>query len=103
MRDLLVRSKPKVLEDLIAIVALYRPGPMEHIPTYIARKSGAEETKYLHPLLESILKESYGIPVYQEQVMKIAQVLANYSMSEADLLRRAMPPAMQLFLIKQHT
>lgn len=90
MRDLLRKSKPQVFEDMIAIVALYRPGPMEHIPTYIARKSGAESVAYLHPLLEGILQETYGIPVYQEQVMKTAQVLADYTMGEADLLRRAM-------------
>ena len=90
MRELLRKSNPTIFEDLIAIVALYRPGPMEHIPTYIARKSGEEEVKYLHPFLKDVLWESYGIPVYQEQVMKTAQVLADYTMGEADLLRRAM-------------
>lgn len=90
MQDLLRQSKPSCFEDLIAVVALYRPGPMENIPTYIARKNGSEKVTYLHPLLENILAETYGIPVYQEQVMKTAQVLANYTMGEADLLRRAM-------------
>ncbi len=90
MREALVGMKPDRFEDIIALVALYRPGPMDNIPTYIARKHGEEELDYLHPTLEPILKETYGVIVYQEQVMQIAQVLAGYSLGEADLLRRAM-------------
>ena len=90
MRDVLVRAKPDCLEDIIAIVALYRPGPMDNIPSYIARKRGDESIEYMHALLEPILKETYGIMIYQEQVMQAAQVLAGYSLGTADLLRRAM-------------
>jgi DNA polymerase-3 subunit alpha len=90
MRDSLKRLKPDRFEDIIAMVALYRPGPMDNIPTYINRKHGEEPVELLHPLLEGILKETYGVIIYQEQVMQIAQVLAGYSLGEADLLRRAM-------------
>ena len=90
MRDILHKLKPDKLEDLIAIVALFRPGPMENIPSYIARKHGAEQPDYLHPMLEGILKETYGIMIYQEQVMQIAQVMAGYTLGGADLLRKAM-------------
>jgi DNA polymerase-3 subunit alpha len=90
MRDSLKRLKPDRLEDIIAMVALYRPGPMDNIPTYINRKHGEEPIDYPHPMLEPILKETYGVIIYQEQVMQIAQVLAGYSLGEADLLRRAM-------------
>jgi DNA polymerase-3 subunit alpha len=90
MRDVLRKMKPDRFEDIIAVVALYRPGPMENIPSYIKRKHGEEEPDYLHPLLEGILKETYGIMIYQEQVMQIAQVLSGYSLGGADLLRRAM-------------
>ena len=90
MRDVLKKMRADRIEDIIAIVALYRPGPMDNIPSYIACKKGEEEPDYLHPLLEPILKETYGIMVYQEQVMQIAQVLSGYSLGEADLLRRAM-------------
>ena len=90
MRDVLKRMEADTIEDIIAIVALYRPGPMENIPKYCNVKKGEEEPDYLHPLLEPILKETYGIIVYQEQVMQIAQVLSGYSLGEADLLRRAM-------------
>ena len=90
MRDVLKKMRADRIEDIIAIVALYRPGPMDNIPRYIACKKGEEEPDYLHPLLEPILKETYGIMVYQEQVMQIAQVLSGYSLGEADLLRRAM-------------
>jgi DNA polymerase III subunit alpha len=82
--------RPDRFEDLIVLVALYRPGPMANIPTYCARKLGHERTDYLHPKLKSILEPTYGIITYQEQVMKIAQDLAGYSLGEADLLRRAM-------------
>src|SRR6185369_7535691 len=77
-------------EDIIAVVALYRPGPMDNIPRYINCKHGREEPDYLHPSLEGILKETFGIMIYQEQVMQIAQVLSGYSLGGADLLRRAM-------------
>jgi DNA polymerase-3 subunit alpha len=90
MRDLLVQSRPTRLEDLIALNAMYRPGPMELIPTYIARKNGREKVEYLDPRLETILAETYGVMAYQEQVMQIAQVIAGYSLGSADLLRRAM-------------
>ena len=90
MRDVLRKMGPNRLEDLIAVVALYRPGPMDQIPRYIACKHGKEEPDYMHPLLEPILKETFGIMVYQEQVMQIIQVLSGYSLGAADLLRRAM-------------
>jgi len=82
--------QPKVVEDIIALVALYRPGPMEFIPLYSERKAGTKPTEYDHPLLEQILKETYGIMVYQEQVMQAAQILAGYTLGGADVLRRAM-------------
>ena len=90
MRDSLKRLKPDRFEDIIAMVALYRPGPMDNIPTYINRKHGEEPVDCLHPMLEPILKETYGVIIYQEQVMQIAQVMAGFSLGEADLLRRAM-------------
>ncbi len=90
MRDMLRKLKPTEFEDIIAVVSLYRPGPMENIPSYIARKHGQEKPDYLHPLLEPVLKETYGIIIYQEQVMQIAQILSGYSLGGADLLRRAM-------------
>ncbi len=90
MRDVLKRLQPDRFEDIIAVVALYRPGPMDNIPSYIRRKHGQEEPDYLYPTLEGILKETYGIMIYQEQVMQIAQVLSGYSLGGADLLRRAM-------------
>ncbi|MBI4966601.1 MAG: DNA polymerase III subunit alpha [Rhodospirillales bacterium] len=90
MRDVLKQMKPDTLEDIIAIVALYRPGPMANIPSYIKRKHGQEVPDYLHPRLEPILKETFGIMVYQEQVMQIAQELSGFSLGSADILRRAM-------------
>jgi DNA polymerase III subunit alpha len=90
MRDVLRRMKPDRFEDIIALVALYRPGPMDDIPKYINVKNGAEPADYLHPALEPILKETFGIMVYQEQVMQIAQTLSGYTLGGADLLRRAM-------------
>jgi DNA polymerase-3 subunit alpha len=90
MRRALVDMRPDRFEDIIALVALYRPGPMANIPTYCARKHGDEESNYLHPMLEPILKETYGVIIYQEQVMQIAQVMAGFTLGEADLLRRAM-------------
>jgi len=90
MRTYLKQLKPDAISDLIAMNALYRPGPIESIPRYIRRKHGDEEISYPHPSLEPILKETYGIIVYQEQVMQIAQRLAGFSLGEADILRRAM-------------
>jgi len=90
MRDAVRGMRPDRLEDLIALVALYRPGPMENIPKYNACKHGMEKPDYLHVSLEPILKETFGVMVYQEQVMQIAQVMCGYSLGQADLLRRAM-------------
>ncbi len=90
MRQVLRDLKPDKFEDIIAIVALYRPGPMDNIPLYVNRKHGREPVAYPHPLLEDVLKETYGVIIYQEQVMQIAQILAGYTLGEADLLRRAM-------------
>ena len=90
MKDMLKQAKPDCFEDIIALVALYRPGPMDLIPDYCRRKHGLQRVEYPHPATESILKETYGIAVYQEQVMQIAQVVAGYSLGGADLLRRAM-------------
>ena len=90
VRDMMKKLRPDRFEDIIAIVSLYRPGPMENIPRYIAVKHGEERADYLHPAIEGILKETHGIMIYQEQVMQIAQVLAGYSLGSADLLRRAM-------------
>ncbi|MCH1543074.1 MAG: DNA polymerase III subunit alpha [Alphaproteobacteria bacterium] len=90
MRDVLRKMKPDKFEDIIALVALYRPGPMDNIPLYIARKKGEKELDYLYDTLQPILQETYGVMIYQEQVMQIAQTLSGYSLGEADLLRRAM-------------
>jgi DNA polymerase-3 subunit alpha len=90
MRKYLKQLKPTTIEDLIAMNALYRPGPMDYIPSFIARKHGLEPIIYVHPLLEPILKNTYGIMVYQEQIMQCAQVVAGYTLGGADLLRRAM-------------
>jgi DNA polymerase-3 subunit alpha len=90
MRKALVDMRADHFEDIIALVALYRPGPMANIPTYCAVKLGDEEPDYIHPKIEHILKETFGVIIYQEQVMQIAQVLSGYSLGEADLLRRAM-------------
>lgn len=90
MKDMLKQAKPDRFEDIIALVALYRPGPMDLIPDYCRRKDGKQRVEYPHPATEPILKETYGIMVYQEQVMQIAQVVAGYSLGGADLLRRAM-------------
>ena len=90
MREVLKQLKPNQFEDIIALVALYRPGPMQNIPTYIARKHGKEQPDYLHENLKDILKETYGVIIYQEQVMQIAQALSGFSASKADILRKAM-------------
>lgn len=90
MQGMLRDAKPTRLEDLIALNALYRPGPMDLIPSFVARKHGREEIEYPHPLVADMLSETYGIMVYQEQVMQTAQILGGYSLGGADLLRRAM-------------
>ncbi|MEE4176901.1 MAG: DNA polymerase III subunit alpha [Bacteroides sp.] len=90
MREYLKELKPTNIEDLIAMNALYRPGPMEFIPTYINRKHGRQKTEYPHPWLEEILKPTFGIMVYQEQIMQAAQIMAGFSLGSADILRRAM-------------
>ena len=92
MKDLLTRLRPECFDDVIALVALYRPGPLDSgmVTDFVQRKHGRKEVNYLVPELEPILKETYGVIVYQEQVMKIAGDLANYAMSEADDLRKAM-------------
>jgi DNA polymerase-3 subunit alpha len=90
MKDMLKQAKPDCFEDIVALVALYRPGPMDLIPDFCKRKHGQQRIVYPHPSTESILKETYGIAVYQEQVMQIAQAVAGYSLGAADLLRRAM-------------
>lgn len=90
MREALIKLKPDCIEDIIALISLYRPGPMDNIPTYVARKHGLEKPDYIHPLLEEVLKETFGVIIYQEQVMEIARILSGYSLAEADLLRRAM-------------
>lgn len=90
MKDTLRKMKPDRFEDIIALVALYRPGPMDNIPKYVSVKDGKEEADYLHPKLRPMLEETYGIMVYQEQVMQAAQILSGYTLGGADLLRRAM-------------
>jgi DNA polymerase-3 subunit alpha len=90
MKDTLVQARPDCLEDLIALNALYRPGPMENIPSFIARKHKRERVAYPHPNMEKVMSNTYGIMIYQEQVMQTAQVIAGYSLGGADLLRRAM-------------
>ena len=101
MREALMQMKPNHLEDIIALVALYRPGPMSNIPTYNDCKHGRQEPDYLHPLLEEILKPTYGVIIYQEQVMQIAQKLSGFTAGEADILRRAMGKKKRAELEKQ--
>ncbi len=101
MREALIQMKPNHIEDIIALVALYRPGPMSNIPTYNDCKHGRQKPDYLHPLLESILKPTYGVIIYQEQVMQIAQKLSGFTAGQADLLRRAMGKKKRAELEKQ--
>jgi len=101
MRDALVNMKPNKFEDIIALVALYRPGPMSNIPIYNQCKHGEKEPDYLHPKLKKILEPTYGVIIYQEQVMQIAQVLSGFSAGEADILRRAMGKKKRVELEKQ--
>jgi len=101
MKDALINMRPNRLEDIIALVALYRPGPMSNIPIYNDCKHGKREPDYLHPKLEKILKPTYGVIIYQEQVMQIAQILSGFTAGEADLLRRAMGKKKRTELEKQ--
>lgn len=101
MKRYLKELKPTNMEDLIAMVSLYRPGPMELLPSFIARKHGREKIKYLHPKLEPILKNTYGIGVYQEQMMRIARDLAGYTLPEADTLRKAIGKKIKTLLEEQ--
>ncbi|PAP77419.1 DNA polymerase III subunit alpha [Rubrivirga marina] len=101
MREWMRKLKPTSLDDLIAMNALYRPGPMDLIPTYIDRKHGREPVEYPHEMLRGILEPTYGIPVYQEQVMQMAQVMGGYTLGGADLLRRAMGKKKQEEMDKQ--
>ena len=101
MRDALRKLKPDRFEDIIAMVALYRPGPMDNIETFVNRKHGKEKIETLHSMIEPILAETYGVIIYQEQVMQIAQVLSGYSLGEADLLRRAMGKKIKAEMDKQ--
>ena len=103
MRDTLRKVKPTSLEDVIALISLYRPGPMKNIDLFANVKHGREQPDYLHPTLQPILEETYGVIVYQEQVMQIAQVLSGYSLGEADLLRRAMGKKQPEEMRKQKT
>ena len=95
MRDALRRLRPTCIEDIIALVALYRPGPMENIPKFCNVKNGREPRESLHPSIDPVLDETQGIIVYQEQVMEIARRMAGYSLGGADLLRRAMGKKIQ--------
>ncbi len=101
MRRYLKELKPTELEDIIVMVAAFRPGPMEFIPTYIARKNGKERVEYLHPKLEPILKSTYGVAIYQEQVIKIANQMAGFTLSEADVLRKAVGKKIKKLLDEQ--
>ncbi|TAN10177.1 MAG: DNA polymerase III subunit alpha [Burkholderiaceae bacterium] len=101
MQGMLRDALPTRFEDLVALNAMYRPGPMENIPSFVARKRGRERVSYPHPLLEPVLSETYGIMVYQEQVMQAAQILAGYSLGGADLLRRAMGKKKLSEMVKQ--
>lgn len=101
MMNFLRKLKPDTFEDIFAALALYRPGPMGNIDTYIRRKNGLEKIDYLDPSLEAILKPTYGILIYQEQIMQVAHILADYSLGEADILRRAMSKKNEDILVKE--
>lgn len=90
MQGILKQAKPNSIEDLIALNALYRPGPMQYIPQFIDSKMGRQPISYPHKDLEEVLKPTYGVIVYQEQVMKVAQIIGGFSLGKADILRRAM-------------
>ncbi|MDD5569278.1 MAG: DNA polymerase III subunit alpha [Candidatus Pacebacteria bacterium] len=101
MRRYLKQLKATEMEDIIVMVALYRPGPMQHIPAYIAGKNKTKEVRYLHPKLQPILESTYGIPVYQEQIMRIAQEIAGFTLAEADILRKAIGKKIEKLLMEQ--
>ena len=103
MKDLLVRLKPECFDDITALVALYRPGPLDSgmVDDFVERKHGRKRVEYLHPRWSRSCKETYGVIVYQEQVMKIASVLASYSMAEADGLRKAMGKKIAAMMAEQ--
>lgn len=101
MRKYLRELKPTVFEDIIAMVSLYRPGPLKYIPTFIARKHGIEVVEYPHPSLEAILSPTYGIAVYQEQIMALVQAFAGFSLAQADILRRAIGKKLLEVLMEQ--
>ncbi|UOQ46163.1 DNA polymerase III subunit alpha [Halobacillus salinarum] len=101
MRGVLERLKPTRFEDVVAVNALYRPGPMDYIPVFIKRKHGGEQVTYPHPDVEAILKDTFGVLVYQEQIMQVAQKVAGYSLGQADLLRRAVSKKQQKVLKEQ--
>ena len=101
MREAIKQMRPNKFDDIIALVALYRPGPMSNIPIYNDCKNGIKEPEYIHPTLKEILKPTYGIIIYQEQVMQIAQILAGFTAAEADILRRAMGKKKKAELDKQ--
>ena len=101
MRRYLKQLKPTEIDDIIAMVALYRPGPMQHIPDYIKGKHNKETIKYIHPKLKPILEATYGIPLYQEQIMRIAQDMAGFTLSEADILRKAIGKKIEKLLMEQ--
>ena len=102
MRNVLIQLKPENLEDLIAVISLYRPGPMESIPRYIECRHHPEKATFKHPLLSSILDVTYGCIVYQEQVMQIFRTLAGYSLGRADIVRRAMSKKKKAVMEKEH-
>jgi len=101
MMNFLSQLKPDTFDEVIASIALFRPGPMQNIPTYIKRKHGKENVEYLDKSLEPILKSTYGIMIYQEQIMKIAEVMADYTLGEADILRKAMSKKIKELLLKE--
>lgn len=101
MKNFLRKLKPNSLEDIIAALALYRPGPMGNIDHYIKRKQGKEKINYYHPNLEEVLKPTYGILIYQEQIMQVANIMASYSLGEADVLRRAMSKKKEQVLLRE--
>jgi DNA polymerase-3 subunit alpha len=101
MRRYLKQLRPTRLEDITAMVALYRPGPMQHIPDYIAGKNKTKEVRYMHPKLKDLLEDTYGIPLYQEQIMRIATDMAGFTLSEADILRKAIGKKNEKLLMEQ--
>jgi DNA polymerase-3 subunit alpha len=101
MKDVIEKLRPDRLEDIIALISLYRPGPMDDIPRYLARKHGKEKIEYLHPLLVQCLESTYGVMVYQEQVLKIAQIIGGYTLASADILRKAMGKKIKKEMNKQ--